>query len=350
MKRTYRIPTLPLAFLLASCPAAFAQPRNPASEVPAGEDVLIKKGLELRQTRQDEAALQEFRRAWALAKSGRALAQIALAEQALGRWQEAETHLLDALKHEGESWIARNRSLLDQAMFEIQGHLGWIELPGEAKAGWVSINGKQVAALPLNGPLRAPAGSVALEVQAKGYLPILRVLVVPPRDLAREPLDFVPSTLVAAPLPAPLPTSLPLQPDNARTNETIPEPTRASTSKTRPTIGAILGATAMVSLGTGIAFHVIREDRANAYNSLGCDRAPSEAKFQDCQSSYHRVTTANYLMIAGYAGAAVLSGAAVFLLFGGNTGGAGKTTSAAGEFHLRCGPGAGPGLVCAGRF
>jgi len=342
VRRTFLIRSLPLAFLLASYPVAFAQLQNAPSGVHAAEDALIRKGLELRRARKDEAALQAFRRAWNLANSGRALAQIALAEQALGRWLDAETHLLDALKHDGESWIARHRSLLEQAMSELQGHLGWIELPGETKTGWVSINGKKVATLPLTGPLRAPAGSVALEVQAAGYLPITRVVVVPARAPAREPLVFIPASLVAQPLPS--------QSNSRSTGESAPEPAVASPSKTRPIFGAILAAAAVVSLGTGIAFHVIREDRASAYKSLGCGPTTSADKFRDCQSRYDGITTANYLMIAGYAGAAVLSGVAVYLLFGGSDRGTSKTTSAAGGFYVGCAPSVGLGLLCAGRF
>ena len=55
----------------------------------AQEEALIKHGLELREKHDDEGALAEFQRAYQLSKGGRALAQIALAEQALGRWVDA---------------------------------------------------------------------------------------------------------------------------------------------------------------------------------------------------------------------------------------------------------------------
>jgi tetratricopeptide (TPR) repeat protein len=347
VKRIFLILPFALTAVLAWCPCVLPQQQEATHEVPDGEDALIRKGLELRQTQQDEAALQEFRRAWALSKSGRALAQIALAEQALGRWLEAEEHLGQALKREGESWIAHNSKLLNQAMFAIQGHLGWLELSGESRVGWVRINGRQVATLPLTAPLRVPAGSVALEVQVTGYLPILRVVVVPARGLAREPLVFVSSGVPPKPTPPPA--------ASAPRNEAPPQPSRATPSpvtpgKTHQTVGVIFGAAAIAALSTGVAFHVLREDRADTYKNLGCQSPTPPTLFSDCQSRYDGVNTATYLMTAGYAAAAVLSGAAVYLLLGSSNAETTKATSAATDLPLRCGPSVGPGLVCIGRF
>ena len=180
---------------------AFAGRKNSEPSDSASEAALIRKGLDLRQKGQDEAALQEFRRAYEASNSGRALAQIALAEQALGRWMEAASHLTAALTRTQEGWISHNKKHLNQALNDIQGHLGSLELPGEAKSGTVKVDGVQMAVLPLTGPLRVPAGSIALEVQSPGFLPIFRNVVVPARGLAREPLVFV-----AVAKPKPLPT------------------------------------------------------------------------------------------------------------------------------------------------
>ena len=49
---------------------------------------LIKQGVELRAKGKDAEALVLFQKAYAATPSPRALAQIALAEQALGRWIE----------------------------------------------------------------------------------------------------------------------------------------------------------------------------------------------------------------------------------------------------------------------
>ena len=288
--------------LLAWSSNAAAGRKNSESSDTGSENASIRKGLELRQKGQDEEALKEFRHAYELSKSSRALAQIALAEQALGRWMEAESHLTEALTHTEESWIGRNKKHLDQALNDIQGHLGSLELSGETKEGTVKVDGVQVATLPLKAPLRVPAGSIALEVEAPGFLPIGRTVVVPARGLAREPLVFV---AVAATRPWP-----PENPAGAAgivTSQAEKPLARPTTWGTGRTVGVIVGVAALGSLGIGIAYHLQHESRAKSYNSHGCTPA-SGVPPSDCQSLYNGVNSAEYIAIAGYVGTAVLGG------------------------------------------
>jgi hypothetical protein len=80
----------------------------------AAEDVdaLIKHGNDLRRKGRDRDALAEFQRAAQINETPRVTAQMALAEQALGLWVEAEGHLTKALGHERDPWIAKNRAVL----------------------------------------------------------------------------------------------------------------------------------------------------------------------------------------------------------------------------------------------
>jgi len=82
------------------------------------EDVesLIKKGTELRRVHRDREALAEFRKAAAIEETPRVLAQIALAEQALGIWVDAEAHLKKALAAESDAWIRKNAGVLRGAL------------------------------------------------------------------------------------------------------------------------------------------------------------------------------------------------------------------------------------------
>src|SRR5688572_11588125 len=68
-----------LSALLVSGGGRLASAGDPAEEH-------IERGLELRRQDQPEAALAELEKAHALQPSGRTLAQIAFAEQSLGRW------------------------------------------------------------------------------------------------------------------------------------------------------------------------------------------------------------------------------------------------------------------------
>src|SRR5689334_14201627 len=60
-------------------------------------DRLLKRGVELRKAGKDDEALEAFRAAYTSRPSPRAQAQIGLAEQALGRWGDAERDLSEAL-------------------------------------------------------------------------------------------------------------------------------------------------------------------------------------------------------------------------------------------------------------
>jgi hypothetical protein len=324
---------------------AAAGRKNSESSDAGTESALIRKGLDLRQKGQDEEALKEFRRAYELSTTGRALAQIALAEQALGRWLEAERHLTEALTHTQESWISHNKKHLDQALNDIQGHLGSLELLGDATAGTVKVDGVQVATLPLTMPLRVLAGSIALEVQAPGYLPIFRNVVVPARGLAREPLVLVAVAPAAKPLP---PVNQPSVSPTVTTEVQKPLAPPSSWGTGR-TVGVIVGVAAIGSLATGIAFTLIHENRAKSYNSHGCSPATGLPP-SDCQSLYDSVHTAEYVAIAGYAGAAVLGGVATYLLVRSPSAPADKVAAAETGFRFQCGPTVGLGVVCAGRF
>ena len=111
----------------------------------------------------------------------------------------------------------------------------------------------------------------------------------------------------------------------------------------------IVGVAALGSLGTGIAFHLIHESRAKSYNGHGCTPAAGLPP-GDCQSLYDGVNSAGYIAIAGYAGAAVLDGLATYLLVSGPSAPADKVAAAETGFRFQCGPTAGLGVVCAGRF
>src|SRR4051812_7480565 len=57
-----------------------------AAQAAADALELLREGVSLRREGRDEEALQRFQRAYEIGHGGRALAQIGLAEQALGRW------------------------------------------------------------------------------------------------------------------------------------------------------------------------------------------------------------------------------------------------------------------------
>ena len=74
-----------LAATVLAGPIALAQlPDQAASPANAAAEAAISKGIELRRQGRDRDALTEFQKAVGLHKTPRAVAQVALAEQALG--------------------------------------------------------------------------------------------------------------------------------------------------------------------------------------------------------------------------------------------------------------------------
>lgn len=343
------------AILVAVLPIRVALAAAGEASASGQEDALIKHGLELREKHDDAGALGEFQRAYRLESGGQALAQVALAEQALGRWVDAETHLTEALRHGDDRWIARNDNLLRQSLFTIQGHTGSLEITGPVAGAEILINNDSVGTFPMP-PVLVPAGSVALEVRARGYLPVVRTVVIPARGLARESIVLVaapvaPPIDVAPPKIAPAPGS---ETDAAgvptiSTQHEAPAPAEAGW-RGRTTAGVAIVAGGVASLGLGIAYQVVREQRAGAFNSHDCGVTGGMVTGPtDCPSRYEDINGAQKLAIGGFVGAAVLGGLGTYLILSGGSSSSDAATAHAG-LRLRCLPATGFGVTCAARF
>ena len=164
--------------------AAFAQTGD--SRVTA----ILRRGVELRQQGHDEAALQEFRRAYQIAPEPRVVAQVALAEQALGHWVDASDHIERALGSRTDPWVQRNRTSLEQARQEIERHVGRLQVTGGVTGAEVLLNGERVATLPM-GEVTVLAGPDALEVRADGFVTVQRTVRVAPGATTRERVTLV---------------------------------------------------------------------------------------------------------------------------------------------------------------
>lgn len=153
-------------------------------------DAAIKHGVELRRGGDDLRALEEFQRAQSLQRSARALAQIGFAEQALGRWREAEEHLGLALADTGDPWTRRHREVIEQSRAAVAAHLGSLEVLGSPEGAELRIDGSPVGRLPLGRPVRVAAGRIGIELAADGYLPVTRPVTITAGQLARETITL----------------------------------------------------------------------------------------------------------------------------------------------------------------
>jgi len=187
-------------------PAASAAPAGAAApaETSAGEDEtsLIRQGVAAREQGDDRKALEVFRLAYERFRTPRARAQMALAEQALGLWAEAEANLDGALAKTDDPWIATNRQTLQQALTVIRQRVGTLEIISNAPETLMSVNGKPVGKLPLPRPLRVSAGSVTIQVQAPGFAPAQRSITIVAEQLARETFELVRLIVLSPPVAA----------------------------------------------------------------------------------------------------------------------------------------------------
>jgi PEGA domain-containing protein len=162
---------------------------------PADADALIKHGLELRRQQRDAEALEEFRRAYAARPTARAMAQIAFAEQALGKWVEAERDLQVALAERDDPWIAHNLPLLQRGLSTIEGHLGWLEIAADVSPADLWINGVDLGVQTFPRRLLVEAGSVDVELRAPGYETARRITSVDAGGSSHETIHLVPAAL-----------------------------------------------------------------------------------------------------------------------------------------------------------
>ncbi len=171
----------------------------------ATETDLIRQGIAAREQGQDDKALKIFHDAWERFRTPRTQAQMGMAEQALGRWVDAETDLDGALAVSADPWIVTNRATLEAALAVIRQHLGSIEVSTNTPETEVVVDGRSVGKLPFVRPVRAPAGSALVEVRAPGYSPVQRSIQVVAGQLTRENFVLTPLQTPSAPAAAPSP-------------------------------------------------------------------------------------------------------------------------------------------------
>jgi PEGA domain len=165
-------------FVVSSSALVFALLTLSAPARAEDSDALIKQGVELRRLKRDREALEQFRRAYDLESSPRAIAQMGLAEFALHRWVDAEAHVVRALAAGQDPWIVKYQPTLESARAKIAEHLGSLDVTGRPDGAELRIDGQPVGSLPLPAPLRVATGRIVVEVSASGYLPATRTVDV----------------------------------------------------------------------------------------------------------------------------------------------------------------------------
>lgn len=158
--------------LVVACVLALWAPEAAAQSKDA--EALVDEGVELRREGRDAEALARFERAYELQPSARALAQIGLAEQALGRWVSAHGHLVRAIA-EGGPWIEEHREALGRALSVVRDRVGRVSVHVDAPEARVAAGGR---GHPTGRPFAVEPGAARLVVSAPGRRTVERSVSV----------------------------------------------------------------------------------------------------------------------------------------------------------------------------
>ena len=285
---------------------------SPVLAADPAEDELNRRGVEARKREDDTAALEYFRKAYALHHSPRGAAQMGLAEIALGRWADAETHLQEALASPNDPWIQKNKQVLQTSLDRVQDQFGTLQVLGGPAGAEVLVEGRVVDQLPMQKGARVRTGECRFEVRAPGHSNVVRTVAIEAGVPRRETVELSPSTTASkeasgAPAngpPAPLASSKP-------PNDQPPLPPGDAPSDTNHarlrTIGIVLGASGLAAVGGGIAFGI-------AAKSEGTNNSQSGNTFDpNADSSGKSYQTLQYVGL-GVGAALLVAGTVTFVL------------------------------------
>lgn len=189
-------------------------PSEATSDAKGEAERLLREGVELRREGREAEALERFRKANSVHPSARALGQMGLAAKSMRLHVEAERSLQGALEAEDDPWVQQNREALQLALDVVSRNLGSLVVTCNVPGAELLVNGIVVAKLPLEKPVRVPAGQFLVEVRAPGHTRAekpasvaagatqtisVAIQVVPPpssvqKQEAREPLADAPAS------------------------------------------------------------------------------------------------------------------------------------------------------------
>ncbi|HTQ06167.1 MAG TPA: PEGA domain-containing protein [Polyangiaceae bacterium] len=266
-------------------------------------DALIRAGLDARKKGDDAAALGLFERAVAAHRTPRGVAQVGLAEQALGRWEDAEQHLLEATASSSDPWISAHRGALQTSLETVRAHLGTLELAVDVPDAELVIDGGPRGNV--GAPLRLAAGTYAIEVRHEGYYSVTRQVVIVASQTSRETVAL---RRVEAPPQAPPPPPAPVAVAPPR------DEAPASGSRFGSTKWWLLGGGGVVAAGGAIAL-IARQGEVSAYNDdASCPGASDPNQPARCAGRLSTGRTLETLGIVGLVGGALLGAASGVLL------------------------------------
>jgi hypothetical protein len=304
-----------------------------------GDDAAMRAGVELRRAHRDEEALAQFARVFEQTRRPVARAQMGLAEQALGRWIEAETDLRAALAATADPWITRNRDALAGALSVIEQHLGSLWIDGAGAGAEVWIDDHRVATMPLSAPIRVVAGTHSVQVRAEGFESVTRPVVATGGGEAREIVHLSRSVSAGG--------RVANVESGVRGLQLVSPPSSGGTQRALGWASLVGG---VVGFGLGVGGALAREGSVQDYNGqANCPGRLSPSQPPDCQALVENVGTMDVLSTVGLVAGGALTITSVILLATAPS----LSRQSATESRMRVVGIAGPGMVgaqCVGQF
>jgi tetratricopeptide (TPR) repeat protein len=304
-------------------PPAQVAPGADASPAPASKDsaveMLISQGTELRKRGDDARALDAFERAWAVSHSARALAQVALAEQALGRWLEAHQHLQEALRDTADPWIIAHRTTLSAALNEIASQLGAVEITCNVVGAEVRIDGRLIGRTPLVGSVPVLAGQSVIQVSADGYFEVARRVQADAGSLSRVDVrliqDVAPALSGQSNGVSPVGVT-PTRAEPAPEPAAVPRPALETGSAPRDIVMYTSLGLAALGVTVGATGYVIREVNVRLYNDdARCAMDRGTRRSEECKDEAAAWRSGEVAAIGGFAAAGVFGALGLYLWF-----------------------------------
>jgi len=310
---------------------------------------LLDAGVAARRAGHDEEALALFTRAWDAGQLPRARAQMGLAEQALGKFVDAELHLAEALSWR-DAWIDERRATLEEALTSVRARLARLEVRVEQPGAQLRVNGRAVGALPLAQALVLLPGTVAVSVSAPGFATSTRTVEVVAGQLSRESFELAPLETTTRPAAGGV-ARVGAASGGAASGggDAGPIDATAPSASPLPTIGWITVGVGVVGVGLGAVFYAQRESAASDYNDDARCLVGGRSRDENCGADGSAARSAETLMtVSLVAGGVLVAGGLALLLLGGRD----SRETAPQQARATCVPMLGPivGAACEGRF
>ncbi|HEX3697261.1 MAG TPA: hypothetical protein VH374_17945 [Polyangia bacterium] len=303
--------------LVAASPAAADDP-----------EALIHQGNDLRRKGDDLRAEGYIKRAYEIAHTPRAAAQVGLVELALRSYVEAEQYLAEALAAP-DRWVKENADVLEKALGQARAHLLRVEIVGAPPRATITTAARAPVKLDADRMLWLPPGDHALRVEAPGYevaiVSVSGAAAETRRVLAKMQSERPPASDPAGPPVAPPVAAGQLDGTGAGgSSPAVPDSTREGRGRGLRWAGIGVGAVGAAAAAVGATLAIQGTSKRNSIENAAGMGGP----YNPADGNWQTLERAGVGLIVG-GGVLVAGGVTMFLLGRSSGSAAGETNQVA---------------------